>query len=79
MIKKNMGFIDRLMRLIVGIALTPIGLLGFEGLQGNFVGIIVALFSLMPLLTSLTGFCPGYVPFGISTQGKEPKSTQLSQ
>ncbi|MFQ5580924.1 MAG: DUF2892 domain-containing protein [Nitrospiria bacterium] len=78
MFKKNMGRLDRIVRFIVGAALIPIGLFLLGGWQGNLFGIIVALFALVPLLTSLIGFCPGYIPFGISTLGKEQNSTKFS-
>ncbi|HEY3473545.1 MAG TPA: DUF2892 domain-containing protein, partial [Anaerolineales bacterium] len=35
------------------------------------LGLVVTGFSLLPLITGLTGFCPLYVPFGISTLEKE--------
>ncbi len=78
MFKKNMGRLDRMVRFIVGAALIPIGLFLLGGWQGNLFGIIVAIFALVPLLTSLIGFCPGYIPFGISTLGKKQNSTKLS-
>jgi len=78
MFKKNMGLLDRTVRFIVGVALIPIGLLLLGGWQGNLTGIIVAVFALLPIVTSVTGFCPLYVPFGISTLGKEQHATKLS-
>lgn len=68
MFKKNVGQLDRTVRFIVGVALIPIGLFLLGGWQGNLFGILVAVFGVVPLLaTSLIGFCPGYIPFGIST------------
>ena len=78
MFKKNMSRLDRIARFIVGIALIPIGLLLLDGWQGNLTGILVTAFALLPILTGLTGFCPGYIPFGISTLGREQNSTKLS-
>lgn len=79
MFKKNMGRLDRILRFIVGATLVPIGLFLLAGWQGNLIGILVAVFGVVPLLvTGLTGFCPGYVPFGISTRDKEQSSTTLS-
>lgn len=78
MFQKNMGRLDRTVRFIVGAALIPIGPFLLDGRQGNLVGILVVIFALVPLVTSLIGFCPGYVPFGISTRGKEQRSTTLS-
>ena len=78
MFKKNMGQIDSTVRFIAGVSLIPIGLLLLDGWQGNLTGIFVTAFALLPILTGLTGFCPGYIPFGISTLGKEQNSTELS-
>lgn len=78
MFKQNVGRLDRTLRFIVGVALIPIGLLALGGWQGNLIGVLVAAFALVPLVTSLTGFCPGYVPFGISTCDREQNSTKLS-
>jgi hypothetical protein len=78
MFRQNMGRLDRTLRFIVGLALIPIGLLALSGWQGNLTGVLVATFALLPLLTSLTGFCPGYIPFGISTCDTEQNPTKLS-
>ena len=78
MFKKNMSRLDRTARFIAGVSLIPIGLLLLGGWQGNLVGILVTVFALLPILTGLTGFCPGYIPFGISTLGREQNSTKLS-
>ncbi len=67
MFKKNVGGLDRTVRLIVGVALILIGLLPLGGWRGNSAGIDIALFGLVPLMTGLVGFCALYVPFGIST------------
>ena len=77
MFKKNMGRLDRTLRAIVGVALVPIGLVALGGWQGYLIGLLVAGFALWLLVTSLTGFCPGYIPFGISTLDREQQRTQL--
>lgn len=65
--KKNMGTADRIIRLVVGIAVGGVGLY-FQ----SFVGLIA-----IPLvLTAAIGFCPAYLPFGFSTcsvKGKKRK------
>ena len=72
-LRRNMGRLDRTLRFIAGVALVPIGLFALGGWQGSLTGILVAAFAVLPLVTSLTGFCPGYVPFRISTVGTERK------
>ena len=68
MFKKNVGRLDRTVRIIAGVALIPIGLFPLGGWQGNSTGILVAILALIPLVTGLIGSCPAYVPFGISTR-----------
>jgi len=62
--KKNMGTLDRVLRLT---AVVVIGVLYFtgeiEGLTAIVLGIVAAAF----LLTSLIGWCPAYLPLGLST------------
>lgn len=63
--KKNMGTIDRILRIIVGVALITYGILNQSWI--GFIGII-------PILTALVRFCPLYTMFGMSTCKIEPKS-----
>ncbi len=67
MFKRNLGRLDRTVRLMGGAVLILIGLFLLGGWQGKSTGIDVALFGLWPLMTGLVGFCALYVPFGIST------------
>lgn len=73
MLKRNEGTIDRVLRVLVATVLLLAGLFWLGGLQGRALGLIVAVFSLLPLTTGVTGVCPMYIPFGISTleKGKE--------
>jgi hypothetical protein len=54
----NMGQTDRILRAVIGAALVIWGLA-----TSNWLGII----GLVPLATAAMGWCPAYVPFGIST------------
>ncbi len=73
MFKRNEGTLDRIMRLALAAVLLPAGLVWLGGLQGNVVGLLVALPGVLGLISGVTGFCPLYVPFGISTLGAENK------
>lgn len=57
--KSNVGGIDRILRIVLGLALIGMTLAGFIGVWG-WVGVV-------PLLTGAIGFCPLYPLFGFST------------
>ena len=62
--KKNMGCADRVVRLVAAVAIViMIVLKVFTGTLLIVLGIVAAVF----LITSTLGFCPLYVPLGIST------------
>lgn len=64
---KNMGNLDRAFRLIVVAAIGIAFLTGaLSGTPAIILGVVAAAF----LLTSLVGTCPAYLPFGVSTRGK---------
>lgn len=67
MFKKNMALWDRVMRVVWGLVLIPFGLLVLDGFEGRVLGILVAIFALMPIVSGVTGFCWIYAPFGFST------------
>ncbi|MDD2705948.1 MAG: DUF2892 domain-containing protein [Acidocella sp.] len=55
----NVGKIDRILRVIVGLVLLSLIFVGPHTLWG--------LIGFVPLGTALIGFCPAYKLFGIST------------
>ena len=63
MFKQNVGRMDRVLRIALGIAMAVIGLFVLKGTTGTVLGII----GLIPLATGLVGFCPLYLPFKFST------------
>jgi predicted PurR-regulated permease PerM len=63
--KPNMGTADKVIRLSVVAIIVVLYFTGqISGTAAIILGIIAAAF----LLTSLIGWCPSYVPFGISTR-----------
>jgi len=61
----NEGTIDRIVRVVIGIALLSLVFVGPQTMWG-LVGIV-------PLLTGIVGFCPAYKLFGLSTcAGEKP-------
>ena len=62
--KKNMGMADRLLRIILAIAVAVLIYLGeISGTAAIILGIIAGVF----LLTSIIKFCPLYTVVGINT------------
>lgn len=55
---KNVGGVDKIVRIIAGVALIAYGIIA-----QNWLGAI----GVVPLGTALLGVCPAYLPFGIST------------
>ncbi|MFB6342105.1 DUF2892 domain-containing protein [Saccharicrinis sp. FJH62] len=66
--KKNMGAIDKVIRVIIAIT---VGVLYFTNVVTGTLGIVLLVIGIIFLLTSLVGTCPLYLPFGISTQKKK--------
>jgi small-conductance mechanosensitive channel len=67
-VKKNMGAADRIIRTLLAIL---VAVLYFTNQISGTAAIILGIFAIIFLLTSLVGFCPLYVPFKISTRKKE--------
>ena len=65
--KKNVGTIDRVIRLIVAVALA---VFFYTGVISGTVGIVLMVFSGVFVLVSLFSFCPLYLPLGINTGKK---------
>jgi DUF2892 family protein len=75
MFKRNEGIVDRVLRVALAIVLLPIGLFVLGGWQGTVPGLVTTGIGLLALITGLSGFCPLYVPFGISTLEAEKRLT----
>jgi len=65
--KKNMGTIDRIIRVSLVVL---IAILYFADVITGTWAIILGILAVVFLVTSLIGFCPLYLPFGISTRKK---------
>jgi len=61
---RNVGPVDRILRVIVGIVLISYAIpVGFPNTGWNGVGWI----GLIPVVTAFMGFCPAYKILGLST------------
>lgn len=63
--KINEGTVDRVVRVVLGLALLSLLVIGEVPGWG-----LVGLVGLLPLVTGLVGFCPTYALLGIDTLGK---------
>lgn len=57
--KANVGGLDRILRIVLGMALIALAALGYIGVWG-YIGVV-------PVLTGMIGWCPAYLPFGLSS------------
>lgn len=62
--KKNVGNTDRAFRFILAAVMAAIY---FTDTVTGTAGLVLVILSFVFLATSLVGFCPLYLPFGIST------------
>lgn len=62
--KKNMGNLDKGIRISIAIALA---VLYFMGILSGTWGIVAVVVAIVFLLTSLVSFCPLYTLFGLKT------------
>ena len=63
--KQNMGLIDRILRTTLAIV---IAVLYYTGSISGTVAIVLGVFAVVFLLTSLVGTCPAYWPLKLSTK-----------
>lgn len=60
---KNVGNVDRIVRLVIAAVLIVFGVLNIS----STLGIVLLVVSLIPLLTAVINFCPLYTLLGINT------------
>lgn len=63
--KKNMGTADRAIRVLAAFVIAA---LYFTGKISGTLAIVLEVFAIVLIVTSLVSWCPGYLPFGISTR-----------
>jgi small-conductance mechanosensitive channel len=66
--KKNMGSLDRIIRVLVAVAVAA---MYFTNLISGTVAIILGLLAVIFVLTSVVSFCPLYLPFHLSTKKED--------
>jgi hypothetical protein len=66
--KSNMGSVDRVIRILIAVA---IAILFYLNVISGTVAIILMILAGIFIITGFVGFCPLYLPFGISTHKKK--------
>lgn len=66
---RNMAGWDRLLRLLLGLAMLAAGA---AGVAPGLASIALLIFAWVPLLTALSGWCPFYSLLGVRTGGSAP-------
>ncbi len=59
-----MGIADRLIRILIAVAIAA---LYFTGIISGTLGIVLMIVAIVFLFTSYIKVCPAYIPFGINT------------
>ena len=65
---KNMGTVDRIIRILLAVA---IAILFFTNQITGVAAIVLGIIAIIFVLTSLVSFCPLYLPFKINTGAKK--------
>jgi hypothetical protein len=63
--KKNVGTIDKVVRILVAVVISG---LYFSNIISGTVAIVLLILAGVFILTSFMSFCPLYLPFGLSTR-----------
>lgn len=61
----NESGLDRVIRIVLGLVLLY---LGFSGVVGGGLGVLLIVLGFIPLLTGVAGWCPLYALFKIRTK-----------
>jgi hypothetical protein len=64
---RNMGNLDRGIRLLIALA---VAVLYFTHMISGTLAIILGIVAIAFFATSLIGWCPAYLPFGLSTRSR---------
>jgi hypothetical protein len=75
MFTQNVGSVDRVLRVVLGLALIIVGFF----VLGSTAGIVIGVIGFIPLLTGLAGWCPLYLLFHVSTRNQTQPQEQAQK
>jgi len=64
--KANVGSVERLIRVVLGVVLIALAVLGTLG-PWMYTGIVLLVVGLVALVTGLVRWCPAWALFGVNT------------
>lgn len=72
-IRRNIGLVDRLIRVVLAVA---VAVLIIAGQLGGAAAVVLGILAGIFLLTSVVGVCPLYLPFGLSTRSRPSRASE---
>lgn len=69
-VKKNMGSIDRFIRIVTGLVMMYFGFINQAAIDSLIINIIVGIFGIISIVFAYLAFCPIYTLGNISTLKK---------
>lgn len=76
-IRRNMGTIDRLIRVITGLAMIYFGFIDQSLIGNSTIAVIVGIFGIISIAFAYIAFCPIYTLGNVSTAAKSDSNTDL--
>lgn len=73
MLKQNLHFWDRIMRGVIGVAVTGFALFNGDMLNDPLLEVLLGIFGVLNLISLGTGWCPVYALTGINTHSDSNK------
>lgn len=70
-INSNLGRIDRVARLLVGVAFIYLGFVNTDLITNEVIRYVMGGFGVINVISSIMGFCPLYSVANIDTRSKE--------
>jgi hypothetical protein len=74
MFKRNIGFIDRILRTGIGLGMMYVGFLGQHLVADYVTRMVIGGMGVFMIVIAIIGICPMYALIGFSTHSQKPAS-----